>query len=79
MTTEHRPHVMTLTQSTSVSIAVVVSLCFGAFWTGIETATLRSRADGQDHEIQQHERLLEKLTEISSDNKRRIDLIEAKR
>lgn len=68
---------MTLTQSTSVSIAVVVSLCLGAFWTGIETATLRSRTDGQDREIQQHERLLEKLTEISSDNKRRIDLIEA--
>jgi len=72
-----------ITQSTSISIAVVFAITSVAFWTGSVTQELQSHVDALEtgsaelaREDDKHEQLMQKLTELSTDNKHRLDLLQ---
>jgi hypothetical protein len=66
--------VKNITESTPVSIALVLALCAGAYWTGGELTDLKSRVSNAEAIGKDNRELLNQLTEISVDNKHRIDI-----
>lgn len=67
-----------LSKSTPVTTAFALAVCGGAFWLGGVTNNLTTRMNHVEHEQADHDDLLEKLSEIATDNKRRIDLFSSK-
>ena len=68
--------VKNITESTPVSIALVLALCGGAYWTGGAVTELRVRQTHTEAVIDDHSELMQKLTEIAADNKRRLEFLE---
>lgn len=76
--------VKAITQSTPISVAVVVLLLAGAFWSGTTTGALNTRIQSIEKDHSRLEQVSEQLTAISTqlsvltnDNKRRLDLLES--
>lgn len=51
-------------------------MCGGAFWTGGELTSMRLQSAMNEKRNNRQDALLEKLTELAADNKRRLDLAE---
>ena len=69
--------------STSISIALVLALAAGAFWTGAQTSTLTLNMEMMQRAATKRDAMLEKLTQIAhdaqviaSENRRRLEAIE---
>lgn len=63
-----------VTHSTTVSIALVVAMVAGAYWAGANFSGLTSRVDNMSSVQTTHEKLIDKLSDLAADNKRRLDL-----
>lgn len=60
-----------ITKSTSISIALVLALCGGAFWTG----TLATRVSAVESDTRRLEELTEEIAKLASSNKHQLDLL----
>ena len=72
-----------ISHETSITIALVLSLCAGAYFTGTLTSKFTSGINHNSANIQEMKRiqenqsqLIKQLSEISRDNKSRLDFLE---
>lgn len=76
-----------LTKQTSVTIALALAMCAGAFWTGKTTESLRAKLEtevrirelehsGFSEWKEDTQKILEKLTQIAQDNQHRLQRVE---
>ena len=68
----------TITQTTTISIALVVSMCMGAFWTGGQLTKLTVRVDNLKATQMELKELTKEITEMTRTNKARIELLQNK-
>ncbi len=65
-----------ITQSTPVSIAVVLGLCCGAFWTGSTTSALQKQVDNHHEGIKEVKALASEIAELAKRNQLIIEMNE---
>lgn len=62
-----------ITTNSSVSIALVLSMCGGAFWTGYEISGLKTSNAITRERVDKIETLTETIAELARTNKVRLD------
>ena len=64
-----------ITQTTPVSIALVIGLCGCAFYTGSQVSSLSTKIEYTAEEQRDMKKLIKEISILSADNKRRLDHI----
>lgn len=72
------PKKLTVNQQTTVSIALVASLCMGAFWTGVQLTRLTLEVDHIKVGQSELKALSQKLADIAKQNQTRLNYLEDK-
>ena len=65
-----------ITQQTPMSIALVVAICGGAYWTGTGVGKTSTDINMMRGSIERQISIMEQLKDMAHDNKRRLDLLE---
>jgi len=65
-----------ITESTPISIAVVVALSTGAFWCGSAITELRVKMDAHAAAVAELRSLTKEVASVAKDNKLRLDIMQ---
>jgi len=66
----------TITSQTSITIALTVALCGGAFVGGTTYSEIKTRVNHVENGLAKQQETLDRLTNMAGDLKRRTDLLE---
>lgn len=64
-----------LTESTGVSIALVITLCVGAYWSGVSITELKVKTDSHSESLTELRKLTKEVAEVAKANKMRLDIM----
>lgn len=65
-----------ITKNTPISVALVLAMCAGSYWTGCELTSIRADVVHVGEQASELKELTKEVTTLVSDNKRRLDLME---
>lgn len=65
-----------LSETTPITLALALTLCYVCYWIGAETAAMRVRLDAYEQTQRQLAEIVDKLSGLADGNSRRIDKVE---